>query len=606
MRKNIILLSTLMLVLAMVIIWIGLVKPAAAAGIVYPAAENALQLTPGAELTKTVWLPIVANGSSSEDVDDDGVTDITLNGDSILVEGDGAVANSSVVTITSAGVYSISGTLTNGQIVVSTEETGTVELILNGVNITNATGAPLFINSAEETLITLADGAENHLTDGATYIFAEGEDEPDAALFSKDDLVIGGNGSLVVNANYKNGITGKDDLEITGGNITVNAVNHGIKGKDSITVRGGTFTITAGGDGMQSDNDEDADKGYILIEDGEFNITSANDGIQAETTLTVNAGTFTIVAGGGSATVTDDSAKGLKAGANLIITGGDIDINAADDALHSNGSLTIDNGEMALATADDGIHAELTLTINDGEITISKCYEGIESTVIVINDGTIHLNADDDGINVAGGNDNPITPADYHLDINGGYIVVDADGDGLDANGSINMSAGVVLVNGPTNNGNGAIDYDGAFTMTGGFLAAVGSAGMAQAPSATSTQYAVLVNLTAAKSGGTLFHLQTQAGEDILTFALAKTYQSVAISSPELAKGTSYTVYTGGSSTGTVTDGLYTGGTYTPGTQAATFTISNIITVVGSGGGGGFPGGRINRSTPPDETPLAQ
>lgn len=604
MKKNIILLSTLIFVLIMGIAWMGLVAPANAAGSVYPAAQNASTLTSGAELTRTIWLPLVVNANSG--VVDDGVTDITLNGDSISVEGCGAVVNSSVVTITSAGVYSISGTLTDGQIVVATEETGTVELILNGATITSTTSAPLFVSSAEETLITLADGTENRLTDGTTYVFAEGEDEPDAALFSKDDLVIQGNGSLTVNANHKNGIAGKDDLEITGGNITVTAVNHGIKGKDSITVRGGTFTLTTGGDGMQSDNDEDADKGYILIEDGTFNITSANDGIQAETTLTVNAGTFTIVAGGGSSAVTEDSAKGLKAGANLIITGGDITINAADDAIHSNGSLTIAGGDMTLATADDGIHAEATLTINDGEITISKCYEGIESTVIIINDGTIHLVADDDGINIAGGNDNPIDPGDYHLDINGGYIVVDADGDGLDANGSINMSAGVVLVNGPTNNGNGAIDYDGAFAMTGGFLVAAGSSGMAQAPgAASSTQYSVLVNLTKTGSAGALFHLQTQAGEDILTFAPAKTYQSVVFSSPELAMGTTYRVYTGGSSTGTATDGLYSGGVYSAGTQAATFTISSMVTTVGSGGGG-FPRNQMEGGMSPQARPAAQ
>jgi hypothetical protein len=155
------------------------------------------------------------------------------------------------------------------------------------------------------------------------------------------------------------------------------------------------------------------------------------------------------------------------------------------------------------------------------------------------------------------------------------------------------MNDGVVLVNGPTGNGDGAIDYDGTFTMNGGYLVAAGSSGMAQAPSSSSTQYSVLVNLSSAQSAGTLFHIQTQAGDEVLTFVPTKTYQSVAFSSPELANGTTYEVYTGGRSTGTITDGLYAGGTYTPGAQVASFTISSMVTVVGSPGGGpGGPGGR--------------
>ncbi len=575
-RSIALLLSTLALTLA-AFIYLG--NMSGATGTVLaapPAAANASTLASTAETTTTIWLPMVMNGN--------GVTTITFNGDSITVDGSGTIVSGSVITITSAGTYHISGTLDDGQLIVETEDEDAVELILNGTNITNSTSAPIFISSAAQTVITLTTGTENTLTDGEDYVFADGEDEPDAALFSKDDLVIQGDGSLTVNANYKNGIVSKDNLEITGGNITVTAAKHAIKGKDSITILDGTFTINAGSDGMQSDNDEDTSLGYITISGGTFNITSANDGIQAETTLTISDGDFTIVAGGGSGIVTDDSAKGLKAGVEIVVTGGTFNINSADDAVHSNDSITIDSGVFTLATADDGIHSDATVTINGGDITVTECYEGIEGTYIFINDGEIDLTADDDGINVAGGNDDPFSGSGYYLEINGGYIVVDADGDGLDANGSIYMTDGVVLVNGPTNNGNGAIDYDGTFPMTGGFLVAAGSSGMAQAPSSSSTQYSVLVNLSSAKSAGTMFHIETQAGDDVLTFVPTKTYQSVVFSSPELANGTTYMVYTGGSSTGTATDGLYTGGTYTPGTQAASFTISSMVTIVGSPG----------------------
>ena len=117
--------------------------------------------------------------------------------------------------------------------------------------------------------------------------------------------------------------------------------------------------------------------------------------------------------------------------------------------------------------------------------------------------------------------------------------------------------------------------------MTGGFLLAAGSSGMAQAPDASSSQYSVLLNLRSTIPAGTLFHIQTsRQGEEILSFSPSKAYQSIAFSCPELTKGTTYAVYYGGSSTGTVIDGLYQDGTYTPGTKYTSFTISRIVTNV--------------------------
>jgi hypothetical protein len=162
---------------------------------------------------------------------------------------------------------------------------------------------------------------------------------------------------------------------------------------------------------------------------------------------------------------------------------------------------------------------------------------------------------------------------------------VQAGGDGVDINGGIEMTDGILLVNGPTEQMNGAIDYDTSFKMTGGFLVAAGSSGMAMAPGQTSSQYSTLVYLSAAQKAGTLIHIQNSAGEDILTFAPVKQYQSLAFSSPELLKGNAYTVFTGGSSTGAVKDGLYEGGTYTGGTQFSSFTVSSLVTTVGTGKG---------------------
>jgi energy-converting hydrogenase Eha subunit E len=499
------------------------------------------------------------------------------------LEGSGATVDGNIVTITSAGTYGISGTLDEGQIVVYTQDNAVVKLILNGADITCSTGAPVYIINADKTVVTLAEGTENYITDGDSYIFEDAaSDEPNAVVFSKDDLTINGGGRLTVKANYNNGIASKDDLKITGGSITVNAVNDGIKGRDCIGIKDGIITVNAGGDGMQSNNDEDPEKGFVSIEGGTIDITAGADGIQAETGILIIGGDITMATGGGSSISTADSAKGLKTGVSMTIEGGTIDIDSADDSVHSNGSIVINGGLLALASGDDAIHADSTIEINGGDINIARCYEGIESANISINDGEIHLVSSDDGINAVsddggipvmgppgpgqdGGND--------HLYINGGYIVVDALGDGFDVNGSVYMTSGSLIINGPVRNDNGALDYTGVFQMTGGFLVVVGSAGMAQTPSQSSTQSSMGLRYSSPQAAGTMIHIETEDGLEVLTFVPTKAYQSVVLCSSQLKKGATYVVYSGGSSTGAVTDGLYTGGTYTPGTELGSFTL---------------------------------
>jgi len=546
------------------------------------------------------------------------MTAITLDGNIINVDGEGAIINGSSVTITAAGNYQVSGTLDDGQIIVDTADAENVTLILAGVDITSLSSAPIYVANADKVILTLAAGSENIITDGGSYLALDESGEPNATIFSKDDLTINGEGALTVNANYNNGIASKDDLKITGGTIKVNAVNDGIKGRDSLAVKNGLITVVAGADGLQSNNDGDPEKGFVVIEGGVLNITAGLDGVQAETSLLVSGGALNIVTGGGSvassaggfggrgregnANQTEESVKGLKAGVNLTISGGDITISALDDALHSNNALTINGGEIEVASGDDGVHADTTLTMNGGTLDVTESYEGLESQVITINDGTIHLIASDDGINATdGGGDmggmGNFGASDNYVYIHGGYLYMDAAGDGLDSNGAFEMTGGVVLVNGPTNNGNGPLDYMNSFKITGGFLVAVGSAGMAQAPSTDSTQYAVLQILNSMQTAGTMLHLETSDGEDVLTFLPTKEYQSVVISTPELQNGESYVLYTGGSSGGTPVDGLITDGEYTPGVQAASFTITSIITgetrgmFPGGGPGGRDPGG---------------
>jgi hypothetical protein len=533
-----------------------------------------------------------------------------LNGSSIAVNGGGVTVDGSKATITSAGTYHLNGPLADGQIIVNTDDGGMVTLVLDGVDIHSSTSAPIYVKSAEETLIVLADGTENLVSDAESYVLEDEEsDEPNAAIFSKDDLTIYGSGSLTVDANFNDGIASKDGLIIGGGVITVDSVDDGIRGKDYIVVKDGNITVSAQGDGLKSDEDADATKGYIAIEGGVIDINCGGDAIQGQTAVMITDGKFNLFSGGGhNARIAEStSAKGIKAGVSLRIDGGTFNIDSADDALHSNGSLVVNGGSFVLATGDDAMHADSTLQVNGGQFTITDSYEGIESAVITINAGDIHIISNDDGINVSAGNDGSGTnlgpgaggggrpgragpgqdwfafSGDDYLYINGGYIVIDAAGDGIDVNGSIEMTDGVVIVNGPTEQMNGALDCIGAFNMHGGFLVAAGSAGMAEGPDATSTQYSVLINLNGTLEAGALFQIQNGDGDAVLTFAPTKRYQSVAFSSPELTGGTTYVAYYGGSSTGTLTDGLYQGGIYTPGTNLGSFTLSAIATRLGSG-----------------------
>lgn len=542
-------------------------------------------------------------------------------GDKITVTGEGATVENNKLTITAAGTYSIKGTLNDGQIIVNAGDNDKVYIILNGVNITCSNNAPIYVKNAKKAIISLADNTENSVKDGEKYTLEDTtSDEPNAAIFSKSDLIFIGNGSLKVDAKYKNGIVSKDDLKIQSGNITVNAVADGIKGKDSVVVTDGNVIVTSGEDGIKSTNDEDAKKGYVLIEGGKINITAEQDGIQAETNIFFKDGDLTINSGGGSQnapakveqgpgmgkqfdpnagkttqTTSEEetaSTKAIKAGVNIITEGGTFNIDSASDAFHSNNNLVINDGTLNISAGDDGMHADSTLTVNGGNINITKSYEGIESENITINNGEISLISSDDGINASSKSETQAQPGNggpggkgsesvgtAKLNINGGKINVNANGDGLDANGSIYMKDGTVIVNGPTGDGNGALDYDGTFKLEGGTLIAAGSAGMAQAPSTESTQNSIKVTL-ASQSAGTIVHIESESGEEIATFAPAKQYSSFVISSSKIKTGTTYKVYVGGSSTGTVVNGLYSDGTYTKGKEIGSASISGTVTEI--------------------------
>lgn len=543
-----------------------------------------------------------ADDSNSEDFEETGdytwntntEVQITLNGSSVSINGSGATASGSTITINSSGNYNISGSLDNGKLIVNTDDEGIVRLIFNGVDITCSNSAPIFIKNTKKAILVLAENTTNIVTDGSSYVFDSDEDEPNAAIFSKENMAIYGDGSLTVDANYNDGITSKDGLIINSGNITVDAVDDGIRGKDFLIVKSGTIEVTAGGDGFKSDNENDTSCGYISVEAGTITITAGGDAIQAVTDVLISYGDFTITSGGGSSrnVSSSTSSKGIKAGVSMIIDDGSYNISSADDALHTNGDMTINAGTITLASGDDGIHADGYVTINDGDISITKSVEAIEASEITVNDGNVKLVASDDGFNATSGRGGEADDGSK-LYLNGGYIAVNASGgDGLDSNGSMKMTGGTVVVHGPQSSPEVGIDVNGTIDVTGGTLVVSGtSSNMTEGPNTSTSQYTVMVYFSSSKSSSTLFHIQDADGNDVVTFQPVRSYYSMIYSSSALTKGATYYIYSGGSSTGTVKDGLYSGGTYSGGSQYASFTVSNTVTTVGTASSGGVGGG---------------
>lgn len=504
------------------------------------------------------------------DWNNDQITSVELQRDTAVISGNGASEADGSVTISAAGTYLISGELANGNITVNVVS-GDVRLILNGVSITSE-NAPAIDILQGDVIITLAENTENTISDGSSQ---ESGDRNNAAIYAQDDLIFNGSGTLTVNGNYKNGIQSKDDLKFISGTYIITAKNHGIIGKDSVVIKDGTYTITSQNDGIQASNTDETDKGYIILDGGKFTITSDADGIQAETLLRINGGDYTITTGGGSEnaeqksndmpmrngrregmasqndTIAEDSAsmKGLKSYVDLIITDGSLQIDACDDAIHSNANVSVEGGSLQINAGDDGIHADEALTISDGTIRIENSYEGLEGYTLTINGGTIQITSSDDGINAAqttadsGSHEAPMGQSQGAvLTISGGEVYIDAEGDGLDANGKISMTGGKVEVQGPVIGGNGALDFDEDFVISGGILLGIGSPDMVQELSNSSSQGFITETLSTSITAGTSIAVSDSAGGEIASITASKNAGWYIISAPEITSGEQYTV----------------------------------------------------------------
>lgn len=489
----------------------------------------------------------------SSEYDESSAVKITLNGSSAVVSGSGVNISGSTVTITSAGTYIISGSLSDGQIVIAASDSDKVQLVLNNAEINCNTSAAVYVKSADKVFVTLPAGTTNSLGGGTEYVQTD-DNTVDGVIFSKSDLTLNGTGTLKIDADYRHGIVTKDTLCITGGTYVIDAVKTCLAGKDGIKILDGSFTLTAGSKGLNSGNDDDAKAGSIYIAGGTFTIKSE------------------------------------------------------DDSIHADGSCIIAGGTYTIAAGDDGIHANYDTVITDGSITITDSYEGIEGRRITVSGGTINLTASDDGINAAtgGSSDEQQMPGgqkpqeirmpggqkpsgmdmdnkgqapasrsasddDVYVKITGGTITVNAGGDGIDSNGNLYITGGTVYVAGPTSNGDGALDYEEEASITGGTLIAAGSSGMAQGMGSNSTQCSMLVNLSETIAAGSVISLKDSSGNVLISWTSPKQFSSVVISTAELAQGSTYALVTGDTQT--------------------EVTLSSVATTSGSAGfGGGFGG----------------
>jgi hypothetical protein len=526
------------------------------------------------------------------------VVRIALNSVSITVEPDVAEVSGSVVIISKAGTYSISGSLSDGQIIVNTEESGPVRLVLDGVNIKCTSSAPVYIQKAEKVIIILNEGKQNYLGDGTSYNLVD--NEPGAALFSNSYLAISGTGSLSVTANFRDGISSDDELIIDNGTISVTAADNGIRGKDYLYIRDGKITVTSKGDGLKSDNSNDLSLGYIIIDTCNISITTtAGDGINASTSLKINNGTFNIITGGGAGTISTggggfpggggtsgysgtESEKALKATGEIEILKGVFTLNSADDAIHSGSKITIQNGSYSIASGDDAFHSDVSVTVNGGTIDVTKCYEAMEGPSITINGGNISMVSTDDTFNATKGTATESSDGSL-LAITGGTIFASTSkGDCIDSNGNVTMSGGVLIAHGPSSAPEVGADVNGTFKVTGGFLLFTGpnSGNMIEGISNSSTQNCLKTTFSSYLSASSLFHIQDAGGKNILTFKPVRNVYYIVLCTSDLKTGSTYSIYTGGTSTGIFTNGLYMEGTYSGGTLRKNITITGVLTNV--------------------------
>lgn len=446
---------------------------------------------------------------------------ITLSGKTATCDSSNVHIEDGVVTIKAAGVYVLSGTLTDGTVVVDAVDDDKVQLVFDGVSITAADYAAIYAKNADKVFVTLTEGTENTLTVSGDYVQTD-DNNVDAVIFTKCDLTLGGSGSLTVKDTTGHGIVSKDDLVVTSGTYTIDSQDHCLNGKDSVRIADGTFTLTCDEDGIHAGNDDQQD-GYIYIEGGDIDISVGDDAMHAEGLLIITGGDIDI----------SKSYEGIE-GYKILVTGGDIDVVANDDGFNAARPDSNGQSDGTQSTEDDQRQTDsFQRRTNDTETNRPELPEKGDRP------------GDSDTPGGSGMGAGMDTDYDAYILITGGIININADGDGIDSNGYLGIAGGSVYVLGPSNNGNGALDYGIYATITDGEMVAVGGSGMEQGFGDESTQCSALVNFDEWIDVGETITLTDSNGNKLLTYKADKRFDSVLISTSDMKQGETYTLTAG-------------------------------------------------------------
>lgn len=452
---------------------------------------------------------------------------------------DGVTVEDGTLTITKAGTYKLSGEY-QGQIKVETADSDAVRLVLDNANITNSSGAALNVVNADEVILYSASGTTNTISDGADYT-ATGEDDPDAVVYSKADMTIAGEGTLKVNGNHEDGIHTSDGLVIASGTLEVNAANTGIKGKDYVDILGGTINVTAQQDGIKSTNDTDEGQGWTRLSNGTVTVNAGDDGFKASRVVEISGGSLTV----------EQSDEGIEA-QYINVSGGDVNVTSADDgmnaSLKTSNSESTDSSENTSDTANQqqnntqnqGNHQNMGQppAMPGGNAQDGKSQNGTTGT------GQQGMGQPPQG-GMPGGGGGTFEVIDAAINVSGGHVTVNAEGDGIDSNGVTTLSGGTLIVNGPSQGGNAALDTNGDLLLNGATVLSGSTADMFEAPSTNSTSgYLKLTNSSGFEQGSTV-QVADSSGKVVANYKVTKSnVQLVLVSSSSIVKGQSYTAYT--------------------------------------------------------------
>ena len=453
---------------------------------------------------------------------------------------DGVTVSDGVITITKAGNYKLTGTY-SGQVKVEAADSDMVRLILDNATITNSTGAAINVVEADEVVIYTASGSTNTVSDGSSYSdTASGS--PDAAIYSKSDLTLAGEGTLKVEGNYEEGIHTTDGLVIASGTLEVTAANTGIKGKDYVDILDGTVTVTATKDGIKATNDTDGNRGWVRLSGGTVNISAGDDGFKAERVLEISGGTLNIT----------ESNEGIEA-QYINILDGTVNVTSSDDGINASYSTTSTSSTSTTST-------ESTSSSTTQTTQTSQTAQNTQS------DQPAQGNAAQGGQGgqggqppaggqapsgnmgqppAGGGGGGTFEVVDATINIAGGTVTVNANGDGIDSNGTATLSGGTLVVNGPFTGGNTSLDTNGDLLLNGTTVVAGNSGDMFEAPASSSTSgYVKLTNLSNISSGTTI-QVADSSGKVVANYKVTNSNTAlILVSNANITKGQSYTVYT--------------------------------------------------------------